>query len=59
MDSSAPNMLLIEAVAAPHASVAFMFWGADIFVFPLILLCTATNYRVFRGRLRPDADHHP
>jgi cytochrome bd ubiquinol oxidase subunit I len=36
---------------------AFMFWGAGLFVFPLMLLYTATNYSVFRGRIRPDADH--
>ena len=32
-----------------------MFWGAGLFVFPLMLLYTATNYVVFRGRIRPDA----
>jgi cytochrome bd ubiquinol oxidase subunit II len=47
-----------EDAAAPHSSLAFMFWGAGLFVFPLMLLYTATNYSVFRGRLRPDADHY-
>ena len=28
-----------------------MFWGAGLFVFPLMLLYTATNYSVFRGRI--------
>ena len=37
-----------------------MFWGAGLFVFPLMLLYTAINYSVFRGRIRPDAllDRH-
>lgn len=47
-----PFAITIEAAAAPHASLAFMFWGAGLFVFPLMLLYTAINYRVFRGRVR-------
>jgi cytochrome bd ubiquinol oxidase subunit II len=53
-----PFSITIEDAAAPHSSLAFMFWGAGLFVFPLMLLYTATNYSVFRGRLRPDADHY-
>ena len=54
-----PFSITIEDAAAPQSSLAFMFWGAGLFVFPLMLLYTATNYSVFRGRLRPDADHYP
>jgi cytochrome d ubiquinol oxidase subunit II len=53
-----PFSITIEDAAAPHSSLAFMFWGAGLFVFPLMLLYTATNYSVFRGRIRPDADHY-
>ena len=53
-----PFSVTIEEAAAPHSSLAFMFWGAGLFVFPLMLLYTATNYRVFRGRIRPDADQY-
>jgi cytochrome d ubiquinol oxidase subunit II len=53
-----PFSITIEDAAAPHSSLAFMFWGAGLFVFPLMLLYTATNYRVFRGRIRPEADHY-
>src|SRR6478672_13076361 len=53
-----PFSITIDEAAAPHSSLAFMFWGAGLFVFPLMLLYTATNYSVFRGRLRPDADHY-
>jgi cytochrome bd ubiquinol oxidase subunit II len=52
-----PFSITIEDAAAPHSSLAFMFWGAGLFVFPLMLLYTATNYSVFRGRIRPDADY--
>ena len=53
-----PFSITIEQAAAPHSSLAFMFWGAGLFVFPLMLLYTATNYSVFRGRIRPDADQY-
>jgi cytochrome d ubiquinol oxidase subunit II len=48
----------IEDAAAPHSSLAFMFWGAGLFVFPLMLLYTAISYSVFRGRIRPEADRY-
>jgi cytochrome d ubiquinol oxidase subunit II len=51
-----PFSITIEQAAAPHSSLAFMFWGAGLFVFPLMLVYTATNYSIFRGKLRPDAD---
>ena len=38
-----PFSITIEDAAAPHSSQAFMFWGAGLFVFPLMLLFTATN----------------
>jgi cytochrome bd ubiquinol oxidase subunit II len=53
-----PFSITIEDAAAPRSSLAFMFWGAGLFVFPLMLLYTATNNSVFRGRVRPDADHY-
>jgi cytochrome d ubiquinol oxidase subunit II len=51
-----PFSITIEDAAAPHSSLAFMFWGAGLFVFPLMLLYTATNYSVFRGRIRSEGD---
>jgi CheY-like chemotaxis protein len=53
-----PFSITIDEAAAPHASLAFMFWGAGLFVFPLMLLYTATTFTVFRGRIRPDADQY-
>jgi cytochrome d ubiquinol oxidase subunit II len=53
-----PFAITIDAAAAPHASLAFMFWGAGLFVFPLMLVYTAISYRVFRGKVRPTAIHY-
>ncbi len=46
-----PFSITIDEAAAPHSSLAFMFWGAGLFVFPLMLLYTAVNYTVFRGKV--------
>ena len=45
-----PYSITIGDAAAPHSSLSFMFWGAGIIVFPLTLIYTAINYRVFRGK---------
>ena len=46
-----PLLITIDEAAAPHSSLAFMFWGAGLFVFPLMLLYTAISYSVFRGKV--------
>jgi cytochrome bd ubiquinol oxidase subunit II len=43
-----PFVITIDDAAAPHSSLAFMFWGAGLFVFPLMLIYTIVSYRVFR-----------
>jgi cytochrome bd ubiquinol oxidase subunit II len=50
-----PFSVTIDEAAAPYSSLAFMFWGAGLFVFPLMLLYTAISYFVFRGKFRPDS----
>ena len=45
-----PFSITIEEAAAPRSSLAFIFWGAGIVGFPLMLLYTAISYTVFRGR---------
>lgn len=52
-----PFSITIEEAAAPHSSLAFMFWGAGLFIFPLMLVYAAVNYSVFRGKVRPDSEH--
>jgi cytochrome d ubiquinol oxidase subunit II len=53
-----PFAITIEQAAAPHESLSFMFWGAGLFVFPLMLVYLAFNYGVFRGKNRPSADRY-
>jgi len=53
-----PFSITIEEAASPHSTLAFMFWGAGVFVFPLMLLYTAISYTVFRGKVRPTAGHY-
>ena len=53
-----PFSITIEEAAAPHSSLAFMFWGEGLFVFPLMLIYAAINYSVFRGKVRPTAGHY-
>jgi cytochrome d ubiquinol oxidase subunit II len=53
-----PFSITIEQAAAPHASLAFMFWGAGLFVFPLMLLYTVIGLTVFRGKIAASADHY-
>jgi cytochrome d ubiquinol oxidase subunit II len=53
-----PFSITIEDAASPHSSLAFMFWGAGLFVFPLMLLYSAISYRVFRGKVKPTVGHY-
>ncbi|HVH81412.1 MAG TPA: cytochrome d ubiquinol oxidase subunit II [Stellaceae bacterium] len=53
-----PFSITIDEAAAPHSSLAFMFWGAGLFVFPLMLVYAAVNYSVFRGKVGPGAGHY-
>lgn len=53
-----PFSITVDQAAAPHASLAFMFWGAGLFVLPLMLVYTAISYRVFRGRAQPDSPRY-
>ncbi len=53
-----PFTISIEEAAAPHSSLAFMFWGAGLFVFPLMLVYTAISFSVFRGKVTASSDHY-
>src|SRR6195952_4372432 len=53
-----PFVITIDEAAAPQSSLAFMFWGCGVVVFPLMLLYTLVSYRVFRGKVGPTAGHH-
>jgi cytochrome d ubiquinol oxidase subunit II len=47
-----PYSVTVASAAAPEASLSFLFWGAGLFVLPLIALYTAVVYWMFRGRQR-------
>jgi cytochrome d ubiquinol oxidase subunit II len=53
-----PFVLTIDEAAAPQSSLAFMFWGEGLFVFPLMLLYTFISYRVFRGKVASAPEHY-
>jgi cytochrome d ubiquinol oxidase subunit II len=53
-----PFSITIAEAASPHSALAFMFWGAGIIVFPLMLVYTVISYTVFRGKVRPTAGHY-
>ena len=53
-----PFLITIDEAAAPHSSLAFMFWGEGLFVFPLMLLYTVVSYSVFRGKVGTATEHY-
>ena len=53
-----PFAITIDEAAAPRSSLAFMFWGEGLFVFPLMLIYTAVSLRVFKGKVTTSAAHY-
>jgi cytochrome bd ubiquinol oxidase subunit II len=53
-----PFSITIDQAAAPHSSLAFMFWGEGLFVLPLMLVYTAISYSVFRGKVASAASDY-
>jgi cytochrome d ubiquinol oxidase subunit II len=51
-----PFSITFQQAAAPHSSLAFLFWGAGLVVFPLMLIYTVMSYSVFRGKAQPSSD---
>jgi cytochrome d ubiquinol oxidase subunit II len=47
-----PYQLTVADAAAPEKSLSFLFWGAGVFVLPVIVIYTAVVYWAFRGKLR-------
>ncbi len=46
-----PYSITVGSAAAPEASLAFLFWGAGLFVLPVIAIYTVTVYWLFRGKM--------
>jgi len=53
-----PFAITIDQAAAPHSSLAFMFWGEGLFIFPMLLLYTATGFRAFKGKFNSAPEHY-
>ena len=53
-----PFAVTIADAASPHSTLAFMFWGAGLFVFPLMLVYAAINLLVFRGKVGSPGAHY-
>jgi cytochrome bd ubiquinol oxidase subunit II len=53
-----PFTVTVTQAAAPHSSLAFMFWFEGIIVFPLMLIYTAIGLTVFRGKVNSTATHY-
>jgi cytochrome d ubiquinol oxidase subunit II len=47
-----PYQVTVAEAAAPEKSLSFLFWGAGVFVLPVIVIYTAVVYWAFRGKLR-------
>ena len=47
-----PYSVTVGSAAAPENSLSFLFWGAGVFVLPVIAVYTAVVYWLFRGKLR-------
>jgi cytochrome d ubiquinol oxidase subunit II len=52
-----PFSVTIQEAAAPPQSLSFMFYGAGIVVFPVVLIYTVVVYWIFRGKVREEADY--
>lgn len=52
-----PFSLTVEQAAAPTASLSFMFWGAGLIAFPVVLIYTVVVYIHFRGKVRANSDN--
>ncbi len=53
-----PFTITIAQAAAPHSSLAFMFWGTGVFVLPITLVYTLVVYWIFKGKVALAAEYH-
>jgi cytochrome bd ubiquinol oxidase subunit II len=47
-----PYSVTVEQAAAPPQSLEFLFYGAGIIVFPIVLIYTCAVYWIFRGKMK-------
>jgi cytochrome d ubiquinol oxidase subunit II len=53
-----PYTVTVEQAAAPPQSLEFFFWGAGVFVLPVVLIYTGVVYWIFRGKVRKVAQDY-
>jgi cytochrome d ubiquinol oxidase subunit II len=53
-----PFSITVEDAAAPSSSLAFLFWGAGVFVLPITLTYTLAVYFVFKGKVSIEEGHY-
>jgi cytochrome d ubiquinol oxidase subunit II len=53
-----PFSVTIADAAAPAVSLRFLFYGAGLFVIPVIIVYTACVYWIFRGKVRAETLYH-
>jgi len=51
------SVTIADGAAAP-SSLRFLFYGAGLFVTPVILAYTVAVYWIFRGKVRPEQTYH-
>jgi cytochrome d ubiquinol oxidase subunit II len=47
-----PSSVTVASAAAPEASLSFLFWGAGLFVLPIIAIYSIAAFWMFRGKMR-------
>ena len=47
-----PSVITVDQAAAPPSSLAFIFWGCGVIIFPLMLIYTLISNTVFPGQGR-------
>jgi cytochrome d ubiquinol oxidase subunit II len=52
-----PFAITVDDAVASRSSLAFMFWGEGLFVFPLMLIYAVISYNVFHGKVRSASEH--
>ncbi|MEM6887986.1 MAG: cytochrome d ubiquinol oxidase subunit II [Pseudomonadota bacterium] len=53
-----PFSITVDDAAAPQASLSFMFYGAALFAFPVVIIYTTAVYWIFRGKVGDPTGHH-
>ena len=53
-----PFAITVADAAAPHSSIAFLFWGAGVVVLPVTLLYSLVIYVTFKGKVLLEEDSY-